>query len=125
MISNVETLLEIANKFDTLIEFYDHVALFSGETQSSKTRHGVKVLTIHSSKGLEFDYVFLPFWVSGTLPFAGFEQVEDIFAQLEEERRVAFVGMTRARKFVQLSFHQKRYFSNGSMMSVRQSEFIQ
>ena len=58
-------------------------------------------MTIHSSKGLEFDYVFLPFWVDGKMPVMLMNEEIDI----EEERRTAFVGITRARKQAFISFH--------------------
>lgn len=72
-----------------------------------KTKESVKVLTIHSSKGLEWKYVFLPGWVAGKVPMACFrgEKPED---HLEEERRVAFVGLTRAKKFVHISYYNRK-----------------
>ena len=54
------------------------------------------MMTIHSSKGLEFDYVFLPSWVQDEIPAYKSDYSEDVQA-LEEERRIAFVGVTRAR----------------------------
>lgn len=73
-------MVGIAGGFDTLNEFYDQISLFSGETnEASKTKESVKVLTIHSSKGLEWKYVFLPGWVAGKLPMSCFsgEKPED------------------------------------------------
>ena len=64
LMSNVETLVDISVQYESLEEFYTQIALFSGETQSDKEKikNGVKILTIHSSKGLEYEYIFLPFW---------------------------------------------------------------
>lgn len=76
LISNINILITLATKFETMEEFYTQIALFSGETHSKENKDSVKILTIHSSKGLEFKYVFLPFWVKGNLPHTGFNSVE-------------------------------------------------
>ena len=69
----------------------------------------VKVMTLHSSKGLEFDYVFLPFWVEGQLPtFFNMAEDESKEQRVEEERRLAFVGVTRGRKKVHVSHFQRK-----------------
>ncbi len=60
LVKNVEILLDIVAKFDTLEAFYTHVALQANDTKTSPDIPSVRVLTIHSSKGLEYDYVFLP-----------------------------------------------------------------
>ena len=114
MQSNIETLVDMTTNYETMEEFYNQISLFSGETHSkeSANKNGVKVLTIHSSKGLEFKYVFLPFWVKGVVPMMGFpntgEEDEEPGCPEEEERRVAFVGLTRARHFVQISWYKRR-----------------
>jgi DNA helicase-2/ATP-dependent DNA helicase PcrA len=64
-------LIQIAQKFKTLEEFYTQLSLHSGETSSEDKKDGVKILTIHTSKGLEFRQVFLPFWVAGVMPMTG------------------------------------------------------
>ena len=100
-------------------EFYTQIALFSGETKSDRNaiKNGIKVLTIHSSKGLEYENVFLPFWNQGTVPMIGFpnfgEQEEQPGSNEEEERRVAFVGITRAKQFVQISCHRMQTLYDG------------
>ena len=48
-------------------EFYDHLSLYNGDLANPEAR-AIKVMTIHSSKGLEFEFVFLPFWVNGSVP---------------------------------------------------------
>ena len=68
LIKNIDTLLKIAGKFDTLDAFYTQISLYAGETHPASNPTGVKVLTIHSSKGLEFDYVFLPNWTRNNMP---------------------------------------------------------
>ena len=61
-------------------------------------------MTLHASKGLEFDYVFLPFWVEDQLPtFFNMAEDESQEQRAEEERRLAFVGVTRGRKQVYVS----------------------
>jgi DNA helicase-2/ATP-dependent DNA helicase PcrA len=70
MMSNVDVLIDISTKYDSMEEFYNQIALFSGETQLNRDeiKKGVKVMTIHSSKGLEYKHVFLPFWNVGNVP---------------------------------------------------------
>ena len=68
-------------------------------------------MTIHSSKGLEYKHVFLPFWNVGNVPMQGFpnfgqEDEENASENLEEERRVAFVGITRAKRSVRITCHR-------------------
>ena len=83
MMNNIEVLVDISTNYETLEEFYTQIALFSGETHSDKQtiKNGVKVMTIHSSKGLEYKHVFLPFWIQGTVPMHSFPN----FGEEEEE----------------------------------------
>ncbi len=125
LVENVDTLLDMTSHFETLDDFYTHVALFSGEIQSDRQKNGVKVLTIHSSKGLEFKYVFLPFWIDGNVPLNSFSSEEIKEETLEEERRVAFVGLTRAKKFVQISSYMKKHtYGNQIPRKTFQSQFV-
>lgn len=86
-------------------------------------------MTIHSSKGLEYKHVYLPFWNNGTVPMQGFpnfgEQDESPDTNEEEERRVAFVGITRAKKFVHISYHKKQTLYDGRQIEVQPSPFIE
>ncbi|CDW78964.1 rep helicase [Stylonychia lemnae] len=120
---NVQSLLEIAEAFDDIKQFVDHIALFSQEGSGSEESESksIKLMTIHSSKGLEFDHVFLPFWVQGKMPveFQRDRQAADI----EEERRCAFVGITRARKSIHISHHQMSD-NNYQTIQHRQSVFL-
>ena len=105
-VENVNTLIEMTTHYQNLEEFYSEIQLCSGEANSQASKEGVKVLTIHSSKGLEFKNVFLPFWNQGSVPLAQFQDDDTHPAShLEEERRIAFVGLTRARRFIQVSYH--------------------
>ncbi|TNV83096.1 hypothetical protein FGO68_gene12902 [Halteria grandinella] len=132
LIQNVESLIRLAASFESMNDFYDQVALFAGETSSDNfpVKDSIKILTIHSSKGLEWKYVFLPGWIKGKLPMGGFSG--ETAAQqdtLEEERRIAFVGITRAKKFVHISHYRQRVANSFSFQGTgivpQPSEFIQ
>lgn len=74
ILKNIDTLIDISTQYETMEEFYNQIALFSGETQLNRDeiKKGIKVMTIHSSKGLEYKHVFLPFWNVGNVPMQGF-----------------------------------------------------
>ena len=65
---NVKILLSIVSKFVNLEEFINQIAINASETHPNSNHNGIKILTIHSSKGLEFDYVYLPNWNQGNVP---------------------------------------------------------
>ncbi|CDW78889.1 atp-dependent dna helicase [Stylonychia lemnae] len=77
----------------------------------------IKVMTIHASKGLEFDIVYLPFWVQGSVP------IHRDGTELEEERRLAFVGITRAKNEVVISMHNEEQFNDRSWYKSK-SQFL-
>ena len=77
----------------------------------------MNLMTIHASKGLEFDYVYLPGWEEGTLP-SGFGSEE-----VEEERRLAYVALTRARRLALIS-HSSIRFVNGMSRPANPSRFL-
>ena len=79
-------------------------------------------MTMHAAKGLEFDVVFLPGWEEGLFPHQKSLEEKGDFA-LEEERRLAYVGITRAKKEVYLSFAMKRAYY-GDWMDALPSRFI-
>ena len=95
-IGNMVLLLEDAAEFDSLETFAQDSVLESGSAQASA---GIHVMTIHGSKGLEFDHVRLPFWLEGVMPHGRAETIHD----MEEERRLAYVALTRARHTVAIS----------------------
>eukprot|EP00347_Sterkiella_histriomuscorum_P001682 403371083 len=101
---NVRDLLEIALTFEDIDEFFNHITLFSGDA-SKQDQKAIKVMTIHASKGLEFNQVFLPFWVKGKFPVELSRENEKV--EVEEERRTAFVGLTRAREHLFISHHEE------------------
>jgi len=96
---------EAALQQSTLEEFLDSVALLEGG-ESEDRKDALRLMTLHSAKGLEFDAVFIGGLEEGLLPHANsVEQAEG----LEEERRLAYVGMTRARRFLVLTLTKSRF----------------
>jgi DNA helicase-2/ATP-dependent DNA helicase PcrA len=81
------------------------------------TRHGVRLMTIHASKGLEFAHVFVPALEEGLLPFTLYDDWEDpaFTERVEEEKRLLYVAMTRARKGLYLSWAAKRFFQGRTL----------
>jgi len=98
-----ELLTNVISKYDTLAEFLEHAALMMTEDNDSEiTRHdskAVSIMTIHAAKGLEFDTVFMPAWEEGIFP----NEMAINAGGLEEERRLAYVAITRARNCAVIS----------------------
>ena len=120
-LENIKELLNAMKEFDNLESFLDHVSL---STSIDKEWEGQKVnlMTIHASKGLEFDVVFLPGWEEGLFPHQ--KSIEEKGeAGLEEERRLAYVGITRAKKIVNISFSMSRFYQ-GDWMESLASRFV-
>jgi len=103
--ANIGALLSDAQSFATLPEFLEEVALMSSADSSSDDQK-VTLMTLHAAKGLEFPVVFIVGMEEGILPHA--RVYEAGLAELEEERRLAYVGMTRAREELHLSYAQSR-----------------
>ena len=95
-LENLKELVRAIADFETLQGFLDHVALvMENEEQSEDAK--LSMMTLHGAKGLEFDTVFLPGWEEGVFPNQRALD-EGGLKSLEEERRLAYVGITRARK---------------------------
>ena len=109
-LENLKELVAALEEFDSLQGFLEHVALVM-ENDANAEGDRVALMTLHGAKGLEFDTVFLPGWEEGVFPHsrAMGEQGE---RGLEEERRLAYVGLTRARKRVRISFAANRRIYN-------------
>tara|TARA_B100000963_G_scaffold347580_1_gene354078 strand:+ start:4597 stop:6642 length:2046 start_codon:yes stop_codon:yes gene_type:complete len=120
-LENLKELLRAMQDYDNLQSFLEHVAL---ATSIDQEWEGAKInlMTMHAAKGLEFDVVFLPGWEEGLFPHQKSLEEKGDFA-LEEERRLAYVGITRAKKEAYLSFAMKRAF-HGDWMDALPSRFI-
>jgi len=107
-LENIKELLSAMKEFDNLESFLEHVALATSIDQDWKGEK-VNLMTMHGSKGLEFDVVFLPGWEEGLFPHQ--KSIEEKGQNgLEEERRLAYVGLTRAKKIAFVSFSLNRFF---------------
>ena len=120
-LENLKELLRAMQDYENLQNFLEHVAL---ATSIDQEWEGAKVnlMTMHAAKGLEFDVVFLPGWEEGLFPHQKSLEEKGDFA-LEEERRLAYVGITRAKKEAYLSFAMKRAY-HGDWMDALPSRFI-
>ncbi len=109
-LDNLKELINALQEFENLQGFLEHVALV---TEGNENADGdmVNIMTMHAAKGLEFDTVFLPGWEEGLFPNQ--RALDDKgTAGLEEERRLAYVALTRARKRVYVSFAANRRVFN-------------
>ena len=102
---NLEVLAGNAAEYDTLAEFLADATLMSSADESSD-RNTVTLMTLHAAKGLEFPVVFIVGMEEGLFPGS---RVYDDEAELEEERRLAYVGMTRAKRKLFLTYANSRY----------------
>ena len=120
-LENLKELLRAMQDYDNLQTFLEHVAL---ATSIDQEWEGAKInlMTMHAAKGLEFEVVFLPGWEEGLFPHQKSLEEKGDFA-LEEERRLAYVGITRAKKEAYLSFAMKRAY-HGDWMDALPSRFI-
>ena len=105
-LENLKELVRALADFETLAGFLEHVALVVENEDRSDTGK-VSLMTLHGAKGLEFDTVFLPGWEEGVFPNQR-SMDESGNKGLEEERRLAYVGLTRARKLAVVSHAANR-----------------
>ncbi len=105
-LENLKELIRFMGEFDSMQGFLEHVSLVM-DTEAEGNEDAVSLMTLHAAKGLEFDTVFLPGWEDGLFPHQRHLD-ESGQAGLEEERRLAYVGLTRAKKQAQVSFAQNR-----------------
>ncbi|MXV43551.1 UvrD-helicase domain-containing protein [Saccharibacter sp. 17.LH.SD] len=96
-LDNLREMLRAIGEFATLEEFLEHIALVMDSDQLQNDTNRVSLMTLHAAKGLEFKTVFLPGWEEGLFPSQR-SLDEGGQAALEEERRLAYVGLTRARE---------------------------
>ncbi|OGM27693.1 hypothetical protein A3D00_00355 [Candidatus Woesebacteria bacterium RIFCSPHIGHO2_02_FULL_38_9] len=132
-LDNIKELRSVATEFPNINDFLENVALVEAEQDSEKhitlptqagrnteQRNFVTLMTLHAAKGLEFSVVFMVGMEEGLFPHS--RSLFDI-NQLEEERRLAYVGITRAKKFLYLTFASHRLYF-GQLTSNPPSRFI-
>ena len=117
---NDGTLNEVNAMADPLSEFLAQAALEAGEQQASEWESSVQLMTLHAAKGLEFPLVFMIGVEEGLFPS---QRSVDEASKLEEERRLAYVGMTRAEKQLMMTFANRRRL-HGSEVYPAPSRFI-
>jgi len=121
-LENLKELIRGMHDFDNLQGFLEHVALATSIDQDWNGQK-VNLMTMHAAKGLEFDAVFLPGWEEGLFPHQkSLEEKGDL--ALEEERRLAYVGLTRAKKESFISFVTSRMY-RGDWVDSLASRFIE
>ena len=120
-LENIKELLNAMKEFDNLESFLEHVSLATSVDQEWEGEK-INMMTMHAAKGLEFDVVFLPGWEEGLFPHQ--KSIEEKGQNgLEEERRLAYVGITRAKKLAIISFSMNRFYQ-GDWMDSMASRFI-
>ncbi|WP_442756841.1 ATP-dependent helicase [Methylocystis sp. JAN1] len=105
-LENLKELVRAMEEFPDLAAFLEHVSLVM-EADESKEQERVSVMTLHAAKGLEFETVYLPGWEEGLFPHQR-SLDEQGRAGLEEERRLAYVGITRAKRRAKIFFASNR-----------------
>lgn len=107
-IENINEMLRAIAEFNDVHDFIEHSSLVM-ENEMLETNYGgsVTIMTLHAAKGLEFDVVFLPGWEEGVFPSQR-SLDEDGEKGLEEERRIAYVGITRAKKDLYITHAESR-----------------
>ena len=121
-IDNIKEFVESLKDFENLEGFLEHVSLVM-ENISNTNNQNISLMTMHSAKGLEFDYVFLAGWEEGVFPSK--RSIEELGQSgLEEERRLAYVALTRARKKIHITYVNQNRYSYASHDFNMPSRFI-
>ena len=120
-LENLKELIVAMEEFENLAGFLEHVSLVMENTEAAGSDL-VNIMTLHSAKGLEFDTVFLPGWEEGLFPHQR-NMDENGLAGLEEERRLAYVGLTRAKREATVLFAANRRV-HGQWQSSIPSRFV-
>lgn len=121
-LENLKELINAIAEFDSLPDFIDHVSLMIDRIEPDNPEM-VSVMTIHGSKGLEFKTVFLVGWEEGLFPNQR-TLIETGVSGLEEERRLAYVAMTRARENVYISYCSHRKTNTSGWQMAIPSRFV-
>src|ERR1051325_4351186 len=120
-LDNLQELVRSMEQYESLAAFLEHVSLVM-ELEQNETEDRINLMTLHAAKGLEFDTVFLPGWEEGLFPSQR-TMDENGLKGLEEERRLAYVGLTRAKKRAFIYFSANRRV-HGNWQSSLPSRFI-
>ncbi len=120
-LENLKELIRFMHEFESLQGFLEHVSLVM-DVDTADGEDRVSLMTLHAAKGLEFDVVFLPGWEEGLFPHQR-SLDESGQAGLEEERRLAYVGLTRAKRKAKVSFAQNRR-NRGLWQAAAPSRFV-
>ena len=121
-LENIKELLSAMKEFDNLESFLEHVSLATSVDQEWDGEK-INMMTMHAAKGLEFEVVFLPGWEEGLFPHQ--KSIEEKGQNgLEEERRLAYVGITRAKNKAIISFSMNRFYQ-GDWIDSMASRFIE
>ncbi len=119
-IENIKELKSVAASFPKINDFLENIALVQQEyslqekNKKKENRDGVRLMTLHSSKGLEFEVVFLVGFEEGILPHSR-SMMDD--SEVEEERRLCYVGITRAKDYLYISYATRRLFFGKSSLN--------
>ena len=120
-LENIKELVKALDQFENLQGFLEHVSLIMDNEKEGEGEK-VSIMTLHAAKGLEFPAVFLPGWEDGLFPSQR-SMDESGLKGLEEERRLAYVGITRAEEICTISFASNR-FVFGQWQSAMPSRFV-
>ena len=120
-LENLKELVSALEEFENLNGFLEHISLVMDNAEKNEGDQ-ISLMTLHAAKGLEFDKVFLPGWEDGVFPNQR-SLDENGATGLEEERRLAYVGMTRAREGIEISFAANRRLY-GTWQSSIPSRFV-
>ena len=121
-LDNINEFINSLKEFENLQGFLEHISLVS-ENENNNDNNKINLITMHSAKGLEFDYVFLVGWEEGVFPSKRSIEEKGSLG-LEEERRLAYVALTRARKNIFISFVNQNRYIYASHDYNRPSSFI-
>lgn len=106
-LDNINEMLTAIAEFDDIASYIEHTSLVMDHDNTKDKSSAVSVMTLHAAKGLEFTAVFLPGWEEGVFP-SGKAMNEDNIKGVEEERRIAYVGITRAKKKLYITHADSR-----------------
>src|SRR6202012_5227200 len=120
-LEHLKEFVRSMESFESLSAFLEHVSLVM-EIAQDESGDRINLMTLHAAKGLEFDTGFLARWAEGLFPSQR-TMDESGLAGLEEERRLAYVGLTRAKKRIRVSFPANRRV-HGSWQSALPSRFL-